>query len=254
MTASTWQDRATHCLLPHWPAPGRVRALTTTRRGGVSEPPHDSWNLADHVGDRPDAVGRNRAILCQRLGLDSMPAWLQQVHSNRVVQADALPDDCPADGAWTRSTGTVCAVLTADCLPVLLCDRGGTRVAAVHAGWRGLLAGVIEAAVDALETRGDELLAWLGPAIGPGAFQVGDEVRDAFLGCDPRAGAAFASDRSGYWRADLYELGRQRLASRGVSSVYGGGRCSYTDSSHFYSYRRDGTTGRMASLIWLCEE
>ncbi len=237
---------ALELITPDWPAPTGVWALTTTRLGGVSPAPYDSLNLGDHVGDAPQAVAENRRIL--REVLPSEPRWLSQVHGCSVADAGES-GPCEADAAIALEPGRVCAVLTADCLPVLLCDKAGTRVAAVHAGWRGLADGVLEATVARM--AGDELMAWLGPAIGPDAFEVGDEVREAFLERDPGAEAAFQPSPQGRWLADLYTLARRRLAAAGVGAVYGGGLCTYTDSERFYSYRRDGVTGRIASLIWL---
>ena len=235
-------------LRPGWPAPAPVRALTTTRAGGVSRPPWDAFNLAAHVGDAPQHVAANRAALRRRFGLPADPVWLQQVHGARVVEAGPAAE---ADAVWSRTPGQVCAVLTADCLPVLLCDRAGDCVAAAHAGWRGLAAGVLEATVAALPADAADLMAWLGPAIGPDAFEVGDEVREAFVTADARAGAAFRPAGDGRWLADLYGLAHLRLAAAGVTRVFGGGLCTFTDRDRFYSYRRDGVTGRMASLIWL---
>lgn len=236
------------CLIPDWPAPSPVRAVTTTRRGGCSRPPFDDFNLADHVGDAADTVAKNRAILRERLALPSEPAWLTQVHGRRVVEAGG---PARADAAFTCHAGVVCAVLTADCLPVLLCDRAGSCVAAAHAGWRGLAAGVLEATVAALPVATAELLAWLGPAIGPQAFAVGEDVRAAFVGPDPDSAAAFRAAGPGRWYADLYRLAGLRLRALGVGGVYGGGECTFHDRERFYSYRRDGTCGRMASLIWI---
>jgi YfiH family protein len=238
-------------LEPDWPAPAPVRALCTTRAGGVSVGPYAGLNLADHVGDDPACVARNRAMLCERLALPASPLWLRQVHGCDVAAAGSDAPGCAADAAVARGRGKVCAVLTADCLPLLLCDRAGTRVAAVHAGWRGLVGGVIEACVTRLEVAPADLLVWLGPAIGPAAFEVGPEVRAAFLSADAGAGQAFRPSPSGRWLADLYRLARRRLDALGVGGVWGGGYCTATDRERFYSYRRDGTTGRMASLIWL---
>ena len=238
-------------IVPDWPAPARVRAVTTTRQGGVSQGRYASMNPADHVDDDPQAVAENRQRLLQLLNLPAAPVWLRQVHGVAVVDAAVAGASPAADAAYSRQPGVVCAVLTADCLPVLLTDTAGDCVAAIHAGWRGLAAGVIEQAVAAMGLPGERLLAWLGPAIGPQAFQVGGEVRDAFLAHDQAAAAAFSQDPDGAWFADLYRLARQRLAEYGVTKVYGGGCCSFNDAEHFFSYRRDGATGRMASLIWL---
>lgn len=238
-------------IRPQWPAPAAVRALSTTRLGGASRGPYAAFNLAGHVGDDPRAVAANRGLLMQQLGLPAEPSWLQQVHGRAVVPAWPNGATTEADASFGVGPGAVCAVLTADCLPVLLCDRDGTRVAAAHAGWRGLAAGVLEAAVDALQVPGSRLMAWLGPAIGPRAFEVGDEVRAVFLAHDAAAASAFQPSPAGRWLADLYVLARQRLAERGVTDVHGGGLCTFSDGRRFYSYRRDGTTGRMATLIWL---
>ncbi len=239
-------------LRPDWPAPARVGAAVTTRRGGVSGGPYAEFNLGDHVGDDPRAVSANRVRLIEALGLPEAPRWLHQCHGAGVVrlpQAGAVRLD--ADAAWTERPGVVCAVLTADCLPVLLCDRRGARVAAVHAGWRGLAAGVLEAAVRSLTRSPAELLAWLGPAIGPESFEIGDEVRERLLAGDPRSHDAFQPAGPGRWRADLCALARARLEAAGVRAVYGGTTGTLRDPRRFYSYRRDGATGRMAALIWI---
>lgn len=234
---------------PDWQAPSRVRALCTTRLGGVSSGPWHSLNLATHVDDDRAAVAENRRRLCEQAHLPAEPVWLAQVHGCTVARGAAA--GCEADARVSDRPGEVCAVLTADCLPVLLCTRTGSRVAAVHAGWRGLAAGVLERALDMFAEPAGDILAWLGPAIGPAAFEVGAEVRDVFLAADAAAETAFRAGRPGHWLADLYRLASQRLAARGVSAVYGGGLCTYQDAARFYSYRRDGQTGRMASLIWL---
>jgi len=238
-------------LVPEWPAPPWVRACTTTRRGGVSEGPYASLNLAEHVGDELRHVAENRRRVIEALQLPAMPAWLQQVHGMAVVNAIMAKPGCEGDGSYADRGGAVCAVLTADCLPLLLCDEGGTQVAAVHAGWRGLLNGVIENAVRALRRPGEQLLAWMGPAIGSEAFEVGDEVRNAFIAADPASAVAFRPSAAGRWLADIYGLARQRLAGVHVDNVYGDHWCTVNDAARFYSYRRDGVTGRMASLIWL---
>ncbi|MDR2031340.1 MAG: peptidoglycan editing factor PgeF [Azoarcus sp.] len=239
-------------VVPGWPAPAGVRALLTTRRGGVGEAPYDSFNLATHVGDDPAVVAANRALLRRRLPAE--PLWLDQVHGIDVAMAadgatHACADACVAHG---RGRGEVCAVLTADCLPVLLCDDMGTVVAAAHAGWRGLAAGVLEATLARMAIAPARIMAWMGPAIGPAAFEVGDEVRAAFLQTDPGAAAAFrAGAASGKCFADLFMLARRRLLRAGVTRVYGGGVCTFDAREQFFSYRREGTTGRFASLIWL---
>ncbi|AOY01723.1 hypothetical protein BJP62_15390 [Jeongeupia sp. USM3] len=239
-----------HGLIPDWPAPARVRALQTTRAGGVSAAPYDGFNLGDHVGDDPAAVAANRAALAA--ALPATPLWLTQVHGTTVLDAGVPQPDPAADASVAHGPGTVCAIMTADCLPVLLCNDQGTVVGAAHAGWRGLCAGVLEATVAAMQVPGDTLMAWLGPTIGRDAFEVGTDVRDAFIARDANAAAAFRPGRRDgkYW-ADIELLARQRLAAAGVSRVYGGGLCTVSDATRWYSYRRDRTTGRMASLIWL---
>ena len=235
-------------LIPDWPAPAGVRACVTTRAGGVSVAPFDSFNLGDHVGDDPAAVAHNRQRLTHIF--DVQPAWLSQVHG--IVVAHATPGQiAEADASWTNTPGIACTVMTADCLPALFCDRAGTRVAAAHAGWRGLAAGVLEAAAQSLEVKPKDILVWLGPAIGPKAFEVGGEVREAFVKDLPDTAAAFVpSINEGRYMADIYELARLRLARWGVTAVYGGGFCTVTDP-RFFSYRRSPRTGRFASLVWI---
>jgi len=236
-------------LIPDWPAPANVRAVQTLRSGGCSPPPWDSFNLGDHVGDDPLRVATNRATL--RALLPAEPLWLTQVHGIAVVDAGAAPQSRAADAAFAREPDKVCVVMTADCLPVLFCDRAGTVVAAAHAGWRGLLAGVLEATLGRMGVPAGEVLAWLGPAIGPAAFEVGDEVRAAFVAVDPAAARAFVPHGAGKWLADIYCLADQRLRFAGVGSVSAGDWCTASDADRFFSYRRDGVTGRQASLIWL---
>jgi len=238
------------CIHPAWPAPPAVRACTTTRIGGVSKGPWAGLNLGDHVGDDSDAVAENRARLSAELRLPEQPRWLDQVHGTRVCMP-STGNALPADACFEDRPGRVCAVLTADCLPVLFCNLSGTRVAAAHAGWRGLLAGVLEQTAATFEDSPDRLMAWLGPAIGPAAFEVGDEVRIAFLSEDPAGVPRFRDHGAGHWLADLYGLARDRLARIGIGSVAGGGLCTFSDPARFFSYRRDGVSGRMASLIWL---
>jgi polyphenol oxidase len=236
-------------LLPEWPAPAGVRALSTYRGGGVSAPPYASLNLGSHVGDSPAAVAENRRRLLAAAGLPAEPVWLSQVHGVGVADLDAAVLG-PADAAFTRRAGRVCAILTADCLPILLASEASDLVAAAHAGWRGLAGGVIEATIQALRVPPATLLAWLGPAIGPGNFEVGAEVRDALLRQDPGAGAAFAPNARGRFMADLSLLARRRLAALGVGRIYGGSQCTHADRDRYFSHRRDGVTGRQATLIW----
>jgi len=237
-------------LIPDWPAPDRVRALSTTRAGGLSRGVYAGLNLGDHVGDDPDIVTNNRRLLHESADLPMAPLWLTQVHRTRVIDADLPLDDDQADGSTSGSPGRVCTVMTADCLPVLLCNQNGDRVAALHAGWRGLVAGMLETGVAAMGCSAGELMAWIGPAIGSTVFEVGDEVRQAFIEVDPSAVAAFQTHND-RWLTDLALLARQRLGRAGVHAVYGGRWCTYSDPQRFYSYRRDGVTGRQASVIWI---
>jgi YfiH family protein len=257
-------------VVPDWPAPAQVRAVVTTRRlPGNSQPPFDAFNLGLRSGESEDVVQSNRALLVRALGLPSTPKWLRQVHGTGVAtfdaatrakpsagsvsgeQEDAEPaGEAEADAAVTRERGIVLAILAADCLPILLCSGDGTEIAAIHAGWRGLSAGVIEACVSRMRAPPARLMAWLGPAIGPLSYEVGDEVRAVFLAHDARAAAAFTSVRTGHWLCDLYSLARERLEASGVQRVQGGGFDTATDS-RWYSHRRDGTrSGRFASLLW----
>lgn len=246
---SDWFQKA---IRPDWPVPARIQALATTRLGGLSMGPYAGLNLGQHVGDAPEKVAANRALL--RAALPTEPAWLEQVHG--IAVAEVGPSGATlqrADAAVSDTAGAVCAVMTADCLPVLFARDDGSAVGAAHAGWRGLNDGVLEATIAKLGEPA-RLLAWLGPAIGPDAFEVGDEVRAAFMAHNPQAEAAFRTCKvEGKWWADLYLLARQRLVAAGVQQVYGGGLCTASDPEHFYSYRRDRTTGRMATLIWIAD-
>jgi YfiH family protein len=235
-------------LIPDWPAPAGIRSCITTRLGGVSQAPFDSFNLGDHVDDDPAAVAQNRSLLTTRL--NTRPAWLKQVHGIDVVQAS--PDQVmQADASWSTTPGVACTIMTADCLPALFCNRAGTQVAAAHAGWRGLAAGVLEATVKRFADAPSEILVWLGPAIGPQAFEVGSEVREAFLATHPQTVEAFLpSANAGKYMADIYQLARLRLAAHGVTAVYGGGLSTFNDE-RFFSYRRGARTGRFASLVWI---
>ena len=238
-------------IVPDWPAPANVKAFITTRSGGVSVGPHASFNLGLRAGEAPQTVALNRALLQQHL--PQTPKWLRQVHGTRVVDADVIDDSPDADASVARNRGTVCAIMIADCLPVLFTNRAGTHVASAHAGWRGLSGGVIANTVQALRDAGDDpadLLAYIGPGIGPSAFEVGQDVYDAFTLADAPAAAAFAPHAPGKWLADIFTLARRALARAGVTQIHGGGLCTYSDSQRFYSYRRDKITGRMAAFIW----
>ncbi len=241
---------------PPWPAPPAVRAAFTLRTGGVSAPPYDTLNVGTHVGDENAAVEENRRRVCARLQLPADPEWLEQVHGTEVAELDGAPRSLArrgrrADAALTRRAGSVCVMQVADCLPVLFAARDASAVAAAHAGWRGLAAGVLEATVARLEIAPAQLIAWLGPAIGPQHFEVGLEVRAAFLARDAAAASAFSANTRGRWQCDLAALARARLAALGVTAVFGGHWCTYADRERFFSYRRDGQCGRMAALIWL---
>jgi purine-nucleoside/S-methyl-5'-thioadenosine phosphorylase / adenosine deaminase len=240
-------------IVPDWPIPAGIHAAFTLRQGGVSRQPFDSFNIAAHVGDEPAAVAENRARLRASLALPAEPVWLEQVHGNRVIDLDTQTtrdSPGPADAAVTRTAGRVCAIQVADCMPVLLAAMDGSVVGAAHAGWRGLAGGVLEATVRTMNEPPAELLAWLGPAIGQAHFEVGEEVRAAFMAADAGAAAAFITNERGRWQCDLYGLARRKLAALGVCSVHGGAWCTYADAGRFFSYRRDGRCGRMAALIW----
>lgn len=233
-----------------WPAPPNVRAMMTTRLGGASTGAFASLNLGAHVGDLPAAVAENRRRL--RARLPGEPLWLDQVHGTRVAAMESAIEAEQADAVTVRTPGCVCAIMTADCLPVVLCDRAGTVVAAAHAGWRGLCEGVLENAVAAMRRPPSALMAWMGAAIGPSAFEVGGEVRAAFMTHDARAAKAFTASRNAEkWLCDLYMLATQRLQACGVSALFGGGSCTYSEPDRFFSYRRDGVSGRMATCVWM---
>lgn len=240
-------------IIPDWPAPANIHALQTTRQGGISLASYYSFNLGSHVQDDPMRVAHNRQLLSQFV--PSEPVWLNQVHGINVVDAantDCVPD---ADASFTTRHNTVCVTMTADCLPILLCDKAGTVVGSVHAGWRSLCDGVIEATVQKMPVDSNQLMAWLGPAIGPQAFEVGSEVRAQFLAKDAQAELAFKPQSGDKWLADIYKLATQRLNNIGISQIYGGGEqeayCTFTDEQRFFSFRRDNLTGRMTTLIWL---
>lgn len=241
-----------HYIIPDWPAPKNVFAYTTTRQGGHSKPPFDSFNFSYSSGDNHDDVAANHLQLKNELKLPSNPCWLKQVHGKEVVCADHAEKYTIADGAFATKANTICVVSTADCLPVFFCHPAGNNVAVAHAGWRGLAAGIIEATWQAMQIPAKETLVWLGPAIGPTTFEVGEEVRQQFLQVDSLAQTAFRpSANPGKWFANLYQLAAQRLNKLGITQIYGGNFCTYTDQTRFFSYRRDqGKTGRMLSLIW----
>ncbi|WP_078120991.1 peptidoglycan editing factor PgeF [Thiosocius teredinicola] len=243
------KDSKIDLIRPDWPAPANVGAVSTTRAGGVSSGAWSTLNLGTHVGDVPTDVEENRHRLTRAANLPSEPQWLQQVHGTRV-RLNRSGDVC-ADAGITDVPGVVSVVMTADCLPVLFCDVRGTQVAAAHAGWRGLQAGILEQTVRAFNQPADQLMAWMGPAIGPAAFEVGDEVHAAFTDIEHDDGRHFSPHGQGHWLADLYGLARARLHRAGVGRVFGGSYCTYSEAERFFSYRRDGVTGRMASLIWL---
>jgi hypothetical protein len=255
MREATAQVRAS-VLHADWPAPPGVQALVTLRGpAGDSAPPFDRFNLGNrHAadGDEPAVVDGNRLLLERGLDLPSAPRWLRQVHGTTIVRFDDnfANTEPEADAAVTGVPGVVLAILTADCLPVVFAADDGSEIGAAHAGWRGLAAGVLEATVAAMRTPTARLVAWLGPAAGPQAYEVGTEVHDAFVAHDAEAGSAFAATRPGHWRVDLHALARRRLAATGVMRVHGGGLCTITDAARFFSHRRDQRTGRMATLVW----
>jgi YfiH family protein len=238
-----------YCMTPDWPAPRHVRALQTTRQGGISTDLYNTFNLGLHVGDDPVRVIHNRMIL--NSVMPSKPVWLDQVHGTIVANADLARCRAQADACIARQRGSVCVVMTADCLPVLLCDTQGGVVGAVHAGWKGLAAGVIEATVGAMNVVPQDLMAWLGPAISQQAFEVGDDVRDTFVSTHSQAASAFVSGQHGKWLADIYALARLRLNALGVTKIYGGDNCTFSEEDKYFSYRRNSVTGRMGTFIWL---
>lgn len=244
-----------HLIQPDWPAPQNLRAAVTTRLlPGASQPPFDAFNLGAHCGDAADAVAVNRQRLIELAALPHPPHWLSQVHGvavQRVISPEPATTPPQADAAVTSVPGAVLAILTADCLPVLFVTKDGSEIAAAHAGWRGLAAGVLEATVAAMHSTPENILAWLGPAAGPAHYEIGEEVRAVFVDPDPAAATCFVATRPRHWRVDLYALARRHLAAAGVTAVSGGGLCTISDPQRFYSWRRDGRTGRMASLLWL---
>jgi len=245
------------CIYPDWPAPGTVKAFTTSRKNGFSSAPYASLNLAQHVEDDCATVERNRDHLIKYFHLPSAPVWLQQTHSNKVIVADdfqhaQLPPE--ADASWTSSPNVVCAVLTADCLPVFFTNKQGDRIAVTHAGWRGVLNGIITESFFNTGIAAEDCLVWLGPAIGAEHFEVGTDVYEAFVDKNPENDTAFKQTDGQHWLCNIYQLAKIELQQLGIHSIYGGGLCTYADEENFYSFRRDGAkTGRMASLIWLTE-
>jgi YfiH family protein len=240
-----------HWIPADWPAPANIHAGTTTRIGGYSHGAYAAMNLAQHVGDNPDHVFRNRMVLREFLSLPGEPQWLEQTHSNRVIQPGRDRTHQAADGAYTSQPDLVCAILTADCLPLLLCNSAGTEIAAVHVGWRSFSKNIVHAALNMFTGKPENLLAWTGPCISALHYEVGDEVRSACLQIINNPDGAFTAGRPGHWFADLRKLVTQQLSELGVHRIYGGEYCTYTDNRHFYSYRRDGITGRVATLIWM---
>lgn len=234
-------------IIPDWPAPANVKSIQTTRLGGYSVAPYESLNLGSHVEDDALAVAKNRHLLNDYL--PSEPVWLNQVHGVDVI--DAAKSLCvqEADASFSTDKNVVCVTMTADCLPVLLCNQQGTAVASIHAGWRSLCDGVIETTIQSMGHEPEDLMAWLGPAIGPDAFEVGAEVREAFIAKDSQAERAFKASGD-KWLGDLYFIAKQRLNKQGVVEIYGGGECTYSNPSRYFSFRRDGLTGRMATMIW----
>ena len=242
-----------NAIYPNWQAPKNIKALTTVRSGGVSLPPFDSFNLGDHVCDDPKAVQQNRSLLVDKFDLPHQPLFLTQTHSTKVIELPFTGSNVEADAVYTQQANQVCLVMTADCLPVLFFNKEGTEVAAAHAGWRGLCDGILEETVAKFKCPTSDIIAWLGPAIGPTAFQVGEEIIEQFCAFDSNAKLAFTPDltTSGKFLCNLYQLATQRLNKLGITEISGGGHCTYTEQDKFFSYRRDKQTGRMASLIWI---
>lgn len=255
MNISMTNQLAASFIEPKWPAPKNVRAIQTTRIGGVSGAPFDSLNLGTHVSDQPIAVLRNRQLLSQFMPTE--PVWLNQTHSIDVIDAAKIRCIENADASYTIQTNVVCVAMTADCLPILVCDKAGTVVSAIHAGWRGLCDGIIESAIALMPVERTSLMCWLGPAIGPNAFEVSDDVRDQFIAVNHLSANAFRPIKDHKWFANIYDLAIQRLNALGIMNIYGGWQdeqfCTYSDQARFFSYRRDQVTGRMGSFIWLTD-
>lgn len=242
-------------IMPNWPAPKQIKAVTTTRIGGISTPPFHSFNLAMHVGDDLNDVQKNRNCLINSLNLPSDPAWLNQEHGNIVADISGLTNHqtINADGSYANLNKllfSVCAVLTADCLPILICNKQGTEIAALHGGWRGLLEGIIQSGISKFQSRPQELLVWLGPAIGPQKYEIGDEVREQFLTKLINSDKAFKQIGDKKYLMNIYQIARQQFNQLGIDKIYGGDLCTYSDEKQFFSHRRDGQTGRQATLIW----
>ena len=238
-------------IIPNWLAPDNIKAISTTRHGGYSRPPYDNMNLGAHVGDDKLLVSQNRQQLIQLANLPESPRWLQQVHGTHIIDSADWQADIEADAIFSQHANHVCTVMTADCLPLLLCNQQGDTVAAIHVGWRGLAAGIIEKALKAFSGDASTIMAWLGPAIGPTQFEVGQEVYDTFVHETPNAAEAFIATDNHHYLADIYSLARQNLQKKGITNIFGGEFCTVTDNERFFSYRRDGITGRMASMIWI---
>lgn len=239
-------------ISPNWSVPNNVHGFSTTRQGGVSQVPYESFNLGNHLGDNPEDVKTNRQLLVEKFGLPQLPIFLTQTHSTRVITLPYKGDNLDADAVYTNQPNQICLVMTADCLPVLFTNKQGTEVASAHAGWRGLCDGILEETIKCFQCPRNEIIAWFGPAIGPKAFQVGQDVVDQFVAKDTQAQDAFVNDttRKGKFLGNLYQIARQRLDKMEVTHIYGGEHCTYTEAEQFFSFRRDVNTGRMATLIW----
>jgi len=239
-------------IQPNWPAPKNVASISTTRHGGISKGIYSNFNLGAHVDDDELCVKRNRQILREQLGIKHEPNWIDQQHGTNIVQLTTSNNATyQADATYTTEQDKVCVALTADCLPVLFSDQEGSCVAVAHAGWRGLLKGVLESTLSALPAPNNQILCWLGPAIGPKKFEVGEDLKDLFVSKDQIHGVAFKPSSTGKCLADIYQLAKNILINCGVENIYGGGCCTYSETDRFYSYRRDGNTGRMATMIWI---
>ena len=238
-------------IFPDWPAPNTIKAVSTTRLGGFSLPPYDGFNLGTHVGDEPSTVIKNRDYLVDVAQLPESPRWLNQVHGTRVINSNDWQLNIDADAIVSQQNNHICTIMTADCLPLLLCNKQGDTVAAIHAGWRGLAAGIIENTIAQFHCAPEDILVWLGPAIGPNQFEVGNDVYQSFTAHSTKAIQAFQQTDATHYLADIYLLARQRLTALGVNAIFGGDLCTSSDEQHFFSYRRDDVTGRMASMIWI---